>query len=109
MCCKPKIINSQHPVKSIDTQILTDYVLTPILNIEDLKNSKDIDFLSGDISLEDFQEEIHKKDFKIGFVLYPLNIEDIKKVADNEMIMPPKSTWIEPKLRSGLTIYSLNE
>ena len=109
LCCKPKIINSQHPVKSIDTQILTDYVLTPILNIEDLKNSKDIDFLSGDISLEDFQEEIHKKDFKIGFVLYPLNIEDIKKVADNEMIMPPKSTWIEPKLRSGLTIYSLNE
>lgn len=107
--CKSTIIDTQHPVNSLDAQILTDYVLTPILNIEDLKKSKDIDFLSGDISLEDFQDEIHKKDFKIGFVLYPISIEDIKKVADNEMIMPPKSTWIEPKLRSGLTIYSLNE
>ena len=107
--CKSKIIDTQHPVNSLDAQILTDYVLTPILNIEDLKKSKDIDFLSGDISLEDFQDEIHKKDFKIGFVLYPINIQDIKKVADSEMIMPPKSTWIEPKLRSGLTIYSLNE
>tara|TARA_B110000285_G_scaffold86512_1_gene99166 strand:- start:3442 stop:4677 length:1236 start_codon:yes stop_codon:yes gene_type:complete len=107
--CKAKIIDAHHPVKSLDAQILTDYVLTPILNIEDLKKSKDIDFLSGDICLEDFEERIHQKGFKIGFVLYPINISEIKKVADNEMIMPPKSTWIEPKMRSGLTIYSLNE
>lgn len=107
--CKADIIDKSHPVKSLDSQILTDYVLSPILDIKDLKNNKDIEFLSGNKSLINFESEIKKKNFKIGFILHPVNIEEIKKVADNEMIMPPKSTWIEPKLRSGLTIYNLNE
>ena len=109
LVCKSKIIDANHPVNSLDVQILTDYVLSPIFNIEDLKKSKDIGFLSGDIFLDDFVEEINNRDFKVGFVLHPINIKEVKKVADNGMIMPPKSTWVEPKLRSGLTIYNLNE
>ena len=52
---------------------------------------------------------MYKDGFDIAFILYPVSMDQVKKVADNNMIMPPKSTWVEPKMRSGLTIYSLNE
>ncbi|HIP32997.1 MAG TPA: DUF1015 domain-containing protein [Crocinitomicaceae bacterium] len=107
--CKEKIIHQEHPVKSLDAEILTQYILDPIFGIKDLKNDTNIDFISGDHPVEEFSNKMQKRGFKIGFVLYPINIEEIKRVADNNMVMPPKSTWIEPKLRSGLTIYNLNE
>ena len=107
--CNEDIIDSEHPVKSLDAEILTQYILSPILGINDLKNDSNIEFVSGDHSLSEFENKMESSEFKIGFVLYPITIDEIKKVADNNMIMPPKSTWIEPKLRSGLTIYNLDE
>ncbi len=107
--CNEEIIDNNHPVNSLDAEILTQYILSPILGINDLKNDENIDFISGNQSLKEFENQMESKNFKIGFILYPISIEEIKKVADNNMIMPPKSTWIEPKLRSGLTIYNLNE
>jgi len=109
LTCKDKIIDKNHPVRSLDSEILTQYVLKPILGINDLKKDDNIDFMSGDHPIEEFEDKMHGKGYKVGFVLYPIRIEEIKKVADNGMIMPPKSTWVEPKLRSGLTIYNLNE
>ncbi len=109
LTCKEQIIDKSHPVNSLDAEILTQYILSPILGISDLKNDTNIDFISGDHSLEEFEAKMESTDFKIGFILYPISIEEIKRVADNNMIMPPKSTWIEPKLRSGLTIYNLDE
>ncbi len=58
---------------------------------------------------ESFEERIKKSKCSVGFVLYPAYMDQVKKVADHQLIMPPKSTWVEPKLRSGLTIYNINE
>lgn len=107
--CKFSIIHEEHPVRCLDAEILTQSVLTPILGIKDLKTDENIEFISGAESIESFEEKIIKKKFKVGFVLYPVSMEQVKRVADNKMIMPPKSTWVEPKMRSGLTIYHINE
>lgn len=107
--CKPEIIDNEHPVKCLDPEILTNFVLTPILGIEDLKTDENIEFVSGAESIQSIEDKITKGKFKVAFILYPIAMEQVKRVADNQMIMPPKSTWVEPKMRSGLTIYTINE
>lgn len=106
---KEAITSEKDVVKQLDAQILTDYILTPILGIEDLKTSKDIDFIPGTKELKKVVDLVKKDDFKVGFLLYPASINEVKEVADQGGIMPPKSTWVEPKMRSGLTIYNINE
>ncbi len=107
--CKDEIIQQDHPVKSLDAQILTDHILTPLLGITDLKSNKNISFISGAQPITKLENKVKSGEFSLAFVLYPITMNQIKKVADNNMIMPPKSTWVEPKLRSGLTIYKINE
>ncbi|MEY3236110.1 MAG: hypothetical protein RI883_211 [Bacteroidota bacterium] len=107
--CKPEIIDHNHPVNCLDAEILTQAVLQPILGISDLKTDENIDFISGAESIEKIESQITEGKFKVGFILFPITMEQVKKVADHKMIMPPKSTWVEPKLRSGLTIYNINE
>ena len=107
--CKPSIIDTNHPVRCLDAEILTQSVLTPILGIHDLKTDESIEFMSGAESIASLEEKITKGKFQVGFILYPISMEQVKKVADNKLIMPPKSTWVEPKMRSGLTIYNINE
>lgn len=107
--CKEHSINNDHPVACLDAEILTQYVLTPILGIQDLKTDDRIEFVSGAESLDSIEEKVKKGKFELAFILYPATMDQVKKVADNKMIMPPKSTWVEPKLRSGLTIYHINE
>jgi len=109
LTCKPNIIDENHPVKCLDAEILTQSVLTPILGIHDLKTDENIEFISGAETIESFEDKIVKGKFKVGFVLYPVSMDQVKKVADAQLIMPPKSTWVEPKMRSGLTIYNINE
>lgn len=101
------LIDENHPVKSLDADLLTELILKPILNIEDLKTSDAVDFLPGTFNAQEFEREMKKNNFHLGFMLYPVNIHQIKAVADAGLYMPPKSTWVEPKLRSGLTIYNL--
>ena len=107
--CKPEIIDESHPVEKLDAAILTKYVLDPILGISDLKSDDNVEFISGIHSLEKMEGKIKGGEFKIGFFLHPVTVDEIKSVADDNLTMPPKSTWIEPKLRSGLTIYNINE
>jgi uncharacterized protein (DUF1015 family) len=107
--CKPSIIDEHHPVKCLDAEILTQSLLTPILGIHDLKTDENIEFISGAETIESFEDKIVKGKFKVGFVLYPVSMDQVKRVADAQLIMPPKSTWVEPKMRSGLTIYNINE
>ena len=107
--CRPEIIDETHPVKCLDAEILTQFVLTPILGINDLKTDENIEFMSGAEPLGVLEEKIQKGKSSVGFVLYPATMDQVKRVADHQMIMPPKSTWVEPKLRSGLTIYHINE
>ena len=109
MECKEHSINDSDPVACLDAEILTQFVLTPILGITDLKTDERIEFVSGAESLESIEDKVIKGKFEIAFILFPATMEQVKKVADNKMIMPPKSTWVEPKLRSGLSIYPINE
>jgi uncharacterized protein (DUF1015 family) len=109
LTCKPEIINVVHPVASLDAEILTQHVLQPILGINDLKTDDRIEFASGTEDLEWFEKQVDSGKMAVAFILFPITMDQVKKVADNQLIMPPKSTWVEPKLRSGLTIYTINE
>ncbi|MFK7049979.1 DUF1015 domain-containing protein [Flavobacterium columnare] len=94
-------------LKNLDAQILYDYVLQPILGIGDLRNDERIDYIPGKQALLHMKELIDDGEFEVGFMLYPSDINEIKLLADNNLIMPPKSTYIEPKFRSGLLVYEL--
>jgi uncharacterized protein (DUF1015 family) len=107
--CHSNIVVENHPVRCLDAEILTQFVLTPILGINDLKTDERIEFMSGAEPIFKMEEKIASAKFRVAFVLYPVSMDEVKRVADHQLIMPPKSTWVEPKLRSGLTIYNINE
>jgi len=109
LICKPELYTINDPVACLDPEILTQTILTPILGIKDLKTSSAIQFIPGNTGLDAISTPIEQGKAKVGFILYPVTIDQVKKVADNQMIMPPKSTWVEPKLRSGLTIYEIEK
>lgn len=97
----------QHPIEHLDTQILSKLILKPVLGIENLKTDNRISFLPGTESLEALQAKVDNGSCDFAFALHPTSIEQIKMVADKGKTMPPKSTYIEPKLRSGLLIYEI--
>ena len=99
--------NFKSVLASLDAQILYEKILQPILGINDLRNDDRIDYIPGNQSITTIKEVVDDGDFEIGFLLFPSKIDEIKAIADNKLIMPPKSTYIEPKLRSGLLIYEL--
>jgi len=92
---------------NLDAQILYDKVLQPLLGIEDLRNDERIEYIPGKQSIATIKELVDEGEFEVGFMLYPSDISEIKALADNGLIMPPKSTYIEPKFRSGLMVYEL--
>lgn len=94
-------------LESLDAQILYEKVLQPILDINDLRNDERIDYIPGNRSITTIKEVIDEGEFEVGFMLFPTEISEIKALADNDLIMPPKSTFIEPKFRSGLIVYEL--
>ena len=83
-------------------------ILAPILNITDEKTDKNISFEAGTTPLSVIKNKVDNDKFAVAFILKPIPISALKEVVDNNRFMPPKSTYIEPKLRSGLTIYSLD-
>lgn len=93
--------------QKLDAQILYDTVLNPLLGIGDLRNDERIDYISGKHSVTAIKEKVDDGEFAVGFMLFPSNINEIKAFADSNLIMPPKSTYIEPKFRSGLVVYEL--
>jgi len=99
--------DSSDPVESLDVSILTDHLLKPILGIEDLRTDPRISFCGGPTAQKETKKLVDKGEAKVAFVHFPVTMEQLKAIADNDLIMPPKSTWIEPKLRSGLTVYSI--
>jgi len=96
----------KHITDSLDVSILQDRILSPILDIEDPRKNKRIDFVGGIRGLDELERRVND-DMKIAFALYPVMIEDIMRVSDNGMVMPPKSTWFEPKLGSGLFLHRI--
>jgi len=97
------------PVESLDAQILSDKVLSKLLNIRDLKTDSRIEFVSGKAGMTGLKTYADKKKMAAAFGLFPVTTAQLKAIADANEIMPPKTTWIEPKLRSGLTIFSFDE
>ena len=93
--------------EALDARILYDKVLQPLLGITDLRNDERIEYIPGSRPVTTIKQMIDGSEFEVGFMLYPPTIEEIKVLADNNQIMPPKSTYIEPKFRSGLVIYEL--
>jgi uncharacterized protein (DUF1015 family) len=106
---KKEIIHNEEPVGSLDASILTEHILAPVLNIHDLKTDKRIGFVSGIKGMKELKNQVDKWNFTVAFGLYPVEMEQLKHIADTNNIMPPKTTWVEPKMRSGLVIYSLSE
>jgi len=96
------------PVESLDVSILQNNVLSPILGIENPRKDKRIDFIGGIRGLGELERLVNSKEYKVAFALYPTSLDDLLSVADAGKIMPPKSTWFEPKLRSGLVIHELS-
>ena len=94
-------------IENLDAQILYDKVLLPILGIEDLRNDERIEYIPGKQSILTLKELVDEGEFEVGFMLFPSDIKEIKTLSDKNLIMPPKSTYIEPKFRSGLIIYEL--
>lgn len=92
---------------NLDAQILYDKVLHPLLGIGDLRNDERIDYIPGKQSVSVIKDLVDGGEFEVGFMLYPIDIREIKTIADENLIMPPKSTYIEPKFRSGLVVYEL--
>lgn len=103
------VYKADSPVGSLDASILTDHVLSPILDIHDLKTDKRISFVPGIKGPEALKAAVDDKKVAVAFGLYPVTMEHLKWIADTNNIMPPKSTWVEPKMRSGLVIYSLED
>ena len=95
-------------VGSLDVSVLQDNILKPTLGIEDPKTDERIDFVGGIRGLEELERRVHS-DMKVAFSMYPTSIGELFAVADADRLMPPKSTWFEPKLRSGLFLHSLQE
>ncbi len=95
-----------HVIDSLDVAILQNSLLGPVLGIEDPRTDKRIDFVGGIRGLEELKKRADS-DMKVAFAVYPVDITDLLSVADNDMVMPPKSTWFEPKLGSGLFLHSL--
>ena len=103
---KADLLKITDPVKSLDVSLLQDYLLGPVLGIGDPRTDKRIDFVGGIRGLEELKRRADS-DMKVSFAMFPTSIDELFAVADAGILMPPKSTWFEPKLRSGLFIHSL--
>ncbi len=107
LVAKEQLEEVKDPVAALDVSLLQDYVLGPILGIEDPRVDKRIDFIGGIRGLGELERRV-QEDMAVAFSMYPTSIEELFAVSDAGRLMPPKSTWFEPKLRSGLFLHSLS-
>ena len=105
---KPGTYNDNDPIGVLDVTILSNLVLDKILGIKDLRTDKRIDFVGGIRGLGELKRRVDSGEMKVAFALYPVSMKQIIDIADSGNIMPPKTTWFEPKLRSGLVIHTLD-
>jgi len=108
LTAKPGRYNDADPIGVLDVTILSNLVLDKILGIKDLRTDKRIDFVGGIRGLEELSRRVDSGEMKVAFALYPVSMDQLMSIADTGNIMPPKTTWFEPKLRSGLAIHSLD-
>ena len=97
------------PIGRLDVTILSKHLLEPILNIVDLRTDKRIDFVGGMRGLTELERRVNSGEMKAAFSMFPVSMQQLIDIADNDLLMPPKVTWFEPKLRSGLFVHGLEE
>ncbi len=107
LTAKPGTYNDNDPIGVLDVTVLSNIVLDEILDIKDLRTSKRIDFVGGIRGLGELKKRVDSGEMAAAFALYPVSMKQLIDIADTGNIMPPKTTWFEPKLRSGLVIHSL--
>ncbi|MDX9846421.1 MAG: DUF1015 family protein [Tenuifilaceae bacterium] len=108
LTAKPGSYNDNDPIGILDVTVLSNLVLDEILDIKDLRTSKRIDFVGGIRGLGELKKRVDSGEMAAAFALYPVSMKQLIDIADTGNIMPPKTTWFEPKLRSGLVIHSLD-
>jgi len=99
--------NDDDPIGCLDVTVLSNHVLAPILDITNLRNSKRIEFVGGIRGLGELKRRVDSGEMAVAFALYPVSMKQLIDIADTDNIMPPKTTWFEPKLRSGLVVHSI--
>ncbi len=100
--------NDNDPIEALDVTVLSKYILDEVLGIKDLRKDKRIDFVGGIRGLGQLKDRVDRGDARVAFALYPVSMTQLINISDSGNIMPPKTTWFEPKLRSGLVIHSLD-
>lgn len=105
LAAKQGTYDDTDPIKTLDVTVLSEHVLEPLLGIKDLRTDKRIDFIGGIRGLEELERRVDRGDAAVAFALYPVSMKQLMDIADAGLIMPPKVTWFEPKLRSGLVVH----
>ena len=105
---KPGLVDEIDPIESLDVSISSKRILDEILGIKDLRSDKRIDFVGGLRGLSELKRRVDSGEMQMALALYPVSMQQIIRIADSGNIMPPKATWFEPKLRSGLVVHKLS-
>jgi uncharacterized protein (DUF1015 family) len=108
LTARPGTYNDDDPIGCLDVTILSELVLDKILGIADLRTDKRVDFVGGIRGLGELVRRVDSGEMKAAFALYPVSMKQLMDIADTGNIMPPKTTWFEPKLRSGLVVHKLD-
>ena len=108
LTAKPEVVDESDPIGSLDVSISSELILKKLFGIVNLRKDERVDFIGGIRGLGYLQEQVDKGNAKLALALYPVSMEEIMHVADAGKIMPPKATWFEPKLRSGVVIHELD-
>ena len=107
MTARPGTYDDNNPIGILDVTVLSRLVLDEILGIKDLRRDKRIDFVGGIRGLTELSRRVDSGEMAVAFALYPVSMQQLISIADSDNIMPPKTTWFEPKLRSGLVVHLL--
>jgi uncharacterized protein (DUF1015 family) len=108
LTAKPNTFDDNNPIDSLDVSVLSKFILEPVLNIKDLRTDTRIEFIGGIRGLGELSKRVDKGEMAVAFALFPVSMKQLMNIADTNNIMPPKVTWFEPKLRSGLVINKLD-
>jgi uncharacterized protein (DUF1015 family) len=109
LTAKDHTYDAADPIAVLDVTVLSNQILTPLLNIVDLRRDSRIDFVGGIRGLGELEKRVDSGGMKCAFSMYPVSMQQLIDISDNNLIMPPKVTWFEPKLRSGLFVHELSD
>ena len=104
---RPGQVDEDDPIGRLDVSISSRLILDELLGIKDLRSDKRIDFVGGLRGLDELSRRVDSGEMRMALALHPVSMQDIMDIADSGNIMPPKATWFEPKLRSGLVVHKL--